>query len=196
MIKKILLGLLILVVGIIIVSRFQPDTYTVERTGLIAAPPSAVFAQINDFHNWEKFNPWDDLDSNMVHTYDGPQSGVGAKFHWSGENAGEGNMTIVESMPDDHLKVDMEFIEPFAGKAVTAFKLVPDGEATKLTWSMTGENNFFSKIMSLFMSMDKMIGSQYEKGFARMNSYAASMAKPATPVIPMPMDTTATDTAH
>jgi len=176
MLKKILLGLVAIIAIIVIISRFQPDTYTVERTGTVAAPPSVVFAQITDFHNWEKFNPWRDLDTNMVMSYSGEERGVGAKYHWAGNSdAGKGDMTIVEARPDEYIKVDLHFIEPFEGNAINEFRLAQVGTDTKLTQSMTGEHNFFSKIMCVFTSMDKMIGPMYEEGFKRMNTVMRGM---------------------
>lgn len=184
MIKKILIGLAVIVVGIIIVSRFQPEDYAVERTGTIAAPPSVVFAQITDFHNWEKFNPWRDLDTNMVLSYEGPESGVGAKYHWVSDDAGKGTMSITEAIPAELVKIDMAFVEPMESKADVQFKLVPDGAGTKLTWSMTGKHNFLGRILCVFMDMDKMVGEQYEKGFERMNKAFAGLSAdvPSEPI--------------
>lgn len=171
MIKKILLVLAAIIGIILIVAAFQPDTYTVERKGTVAAPPMVVFMHINDFHQWPRFNPWHDLDSNMTYSYEGPETGVGSAVIWSGNsNAGKGKMTLVETRPDEYAKIDMHFMEPFDGKAVTEFALKPDAAGTEVTWTMTGQQNYFSKIICLFMSMDKMIGEQYEKGFAKMNA--------------------------
>jgi len=170
MFKKILLGLLALVLLIIIASRFQPDSYTVERTGIIAAPPPVVYAQLIDFRNWDQFNPWRDLDTNMVLTFTGPEHGVGAQYHWVGNsNAGKGSMTISEARPHEQVKVDLHFIEPFEGHAVTEYLLAPADGGTVLTQRMTGEHNFLSRIMCLFTSMDKAIGPMFEVGLERMN---------------------------
>lgn len=170
MLIKILLGLAVIVAGIIIASRFQPDTYTVERTGTIAAPPGVVFAQLTNFRNFVKFDPCMELDTATVFTYEGPESGVGAKYHWASKAAGKGSMVITEATPNKEVKFDMHTIEPWESHGTSGFKIVPDGDGTKLTWSMRGEHNFISKIMCLFTSMDKMIGGQYEKGFERMNT--------------------------
>ncbi len=169
MLKKILLVLAIIIIGIIVVSRIQPDAYTVEREASIDAPPEVVFAHVNDFHKWQQFNAWADTDPNAVYTYPGAESGVGAGYHWKGNSdMGEGNMTILESRPNEYVKVDMEFIEPFAGKAITEYMLTPIQGGTQLTQRMTSEHSFFSKIMCLFMDMDKMIGEKFEEGQRRM----------------------------
>ncbi|MEO8590949.1 MAG: SRPBCC family protein [Flavobacteriales bacterium] len=169
MLIKILIGLAVVVICIIIVSRFQANTYTVERTGSIAAPPSVVYAQLIDFHNWVKFDPCIEQDNKVAFTYQGPARGVGAMYTWESKTIGTGSMTIAEVTPNEEVKMDMHVLKPWESNAKTAFKIAPHGNGTKLTWSMTGEHNFISKIMCLFTSMDKMIGDQYEKGFERMN---------------------------
>ncbi len=175
MLIKILIGLAVIVVGIIILSRFQANTYTVERTGTIAAPPSVVYAQIIDFHNWVKFDPCIEQDSSTAFTYEGPASGVGAKYTWESKTIGSGSMTIAEVTPNEEVKLDQHTLKPWDSKSKTAFKIAPHGNSTKLTWSMTGEHNFISKVMCMFTSMDKMIGVQYEKGLERMNTAFAGL---------------------
>lgn len=177
MLIKILIGLAVVVVIIIVVSRFQENTYTVARTGSIMAPPSVVYAQLIDFHNWVKFDPCIEQDSSTIFSYEGPASGVGAKYMWESRTIGTGSMTITEVKPNEAVLMDQHTLKPWNSKSKTAFKIAPDGNGTKLTWSMTGEHNFFSKIMSLFMSMDKMIGSQYERGFERMNKGFAGLGE-------------------
>ena len=176
MLIKILIVLAVVVVGIIILSRFQANTYSVERTGIIAAPPSVVYAQIIDFHNWVKFDPCIEQDSNTAFTYQGPANGVGAMYTWESKTIGTGNMTIAEVTPNEEVKMDQHTLKPWDSKSKTAFKMAPHGNGTKLTWSMTGEHNFISKVMCVFTSMDKMIGGQYERGLERMNQAFAGLS--------------------
>src|SRR5688572_30204538 len=82
MIKKILLALLAVIVIILIVAAFQPSTFHVERSAVVQAPPSVVYATVNDFHNWSQFNPWQELDTNAKVSFEGPMNGTGAKFNW------------------------------------------------------------------------------------------------------------------
>ena len=100
MLKKILAGVALVLVILLIVVALQPSDFRVVRSTTIAAPPAAVFAQVNDFRRWEAWNPWGKIDPAMKHSYEGPASGVGAVYHWAGNNeVGEGRMTIVESRP-------------------------------------------------------------------------------------------------
>jgi hypothetical protein len=169
------LGALVLVfLGIV---AMQPDDFRVTRSGVISAPPPAVFAQVNDFHNWEAWNPWGKIDPAMNQTYEGEPAGVGAIYSWIGNaNVGEGRMTITESHPSDRIRIKLEFMKPFAATHAAEFTFKPEGEQTAVTWSMAGKKNFASKGIGLFMSMDKMIGDQFDKGLADMKAVVEAQA--------------------
>ena len=169
MIKKILLAIVVIVVAILGVASFQPDTYSVTRTATIAAPPAAVYAQVADFHKWEAWSPWEKLDPNMTRTHSGAPSGAGAKYGWVGNSdAGSGEMTILKAEPASLVEVDLHFIEPFESKALTTFALAPAGDGTEVTWSMRGDANLLTKVMCLFKSMDAMIGPDFERGLSQL----------------------------
>ena len=182
MIKKILLGIVIVVVLLIaigaIVVALQPAHYQVERSATINAPAPIVFAQVNDFHKWEAWSPWAKLDPNIKQTYEGPPSGTGAMYSWTGNNqVGEGKMTITDSRPSELVKIKLEFLKPFAATSATDFVFTPQGNQTNVKWIMAGDNNFIGKAFSLVMSMDKAVGGDFERGLAQMKSVAESTAK-------------------
>ena len=178
--KYILIGLLVLVALFLIVVALQPSSFRVARSTTIAAPPSVVFAQVNDFHKWSAWNPWDKIDPAMKRTYEGAPSGAGAIYAWVGNSdVGEGKMTITESRPGELVRINMEFFKPMAGTSTTEFTFAPEGGGTLVTWTMFGENNFAGKAMCLFMNMDTMIGGQFEKGLADMKKAAESAAATA-----------------
>ncbi|MBC7821650.1 MAG: SRPBCC family protein [Planctomycetaceae bacterium] len=70
----------------------------------------------------------------------------------------------------DLIRIKLEFLKLFAATNVAEFTFEPDGHQTVVTWSMTGKNNFFFKMFGLLMSMDKMVGGDFEKGLANMKS--------------------------
>ncbi|HTI72188.1 MAG TPA: SRPBCC family protein [Candidatus Limnocylindria bacterium] len=178
MLKKILLGLVVIIAIFLAVVAFQPANFNVTRTTTIAAPVSAVFGQVNDFHNWPNWSPWAKLDPAMKDSYDGPVSGTGAHYQWSGDSkVGKGAMTITESRANELVRIKLEFIEPFAAVNTADFAFKSEGNQTTVTWSMYGENNFLSKAMCLFVSMDKMVGGDFEKGLAQMKSTSEAAAK-------------------
>jgi len=175
MLKKTLLTLAavaaVLIVGFFIVVVMQPNEFHIERSATMAAPPEAVFVQVNDFHNWEAWSPWLEVDPAAKSTFEGPSAGDGAIFRWAGNaEVGEGSMTIVESKPHELVRINLHFVKPFEDTALTEFTLKPDGDKTAVTWSMDGKNNFMSKAICLFMDMDEMIGGKYEQGLAKMKT--------------------------
>jgi uncharacterized protein YndB with AHSA1/START domain len=187
MIKKLILGLLaVIVIGVIalvVVISTQPSQFKVTRSSTFDAPPETVFAQVNDFHNWAAWSPWEKLDPNMKRTITGPPSGKGATYAWTGnDQVGEGKMTITESKPNDSIKIDLEFIKPFAQKSITDFTLKPEGGKTTMTWTMAGDNNFISKAFCMVMDMDKMIGADFEKGLNQLKPIVESAPRPSAQV--------------
>jgi polyketide cyclase/dehydrase/lipid transport protein len=173
MIVKTLIALAGVVVVVVVVVASRPAGFHVARTARIAAKPPAVFAQVNDFHKWDAWNPWAKLDPAMKQSYEGTPAGVGAVYSWAGNSqVGEGRMTLTESRPSDLIRIKMEFLKPFAGTSTAEFTFRPEGDHTVVTWSMEGRNNFMAKAIHLVMNMDKMIGGQFEKGLAQMKAVA------------------------
>jgi hypothetical protein len=178
MLTKILIIVALIIIVLLIVIAMQAPSYTVVRNASMAAPPPAVFAQVNDFHNWEAWSPWAKLDPSMKQSFQGAPAGTGAIYSWVGnKKVGEGRMTITESRPSDLVRIKLEFIKPFASTADTEFTFKPDGNQTAVTWTMSGQKNFMSKAFGLFMNMDKMIGRDFEKGLAQMKAVLETKAK-------------------
>jgi hypothetical protein len=171
-----------LIVVFLIAVALQPAEYHVERSASIAAPPAAVFPHVNDFRKWDAWSPWAKLDPNAKAAFEGPEAGAGAVFRWAGnEEVGEGSMTIVESRPDEFLRIKLAFIKPFEDAADVAFTFEPQEDRTLVTWSMSGKNNFIGRAMCLFMDLDAMIGKDYEQGLANLKKVVeAEPAAPAT----------------
>lgn len=160
------------------VVAIQSPEYRVTRSGMINAPASVVFDQINDFHHWAVWSPWGKLDPGMKVSYAGPDAGVGAVHSWVGNSdVGEGKMTITESRPAELVGIRLEFIKPFASTTKTEFTLKPQGGGVLVTWSMSGEKGFIEKAVCLVQSMDKMIGPDFERGLAQLKTVAESGAK-------------------
>jgi len=180
--KKILMVLVVLILAAVLFVATRPNEYRVERSATFAAPPAAVFAQIDDFHHWADWSPWEKLDPQMQKSFGGAASGVGAEYHWVGnDKVGEGRMTITESQPNDKVAIKLEFLKPFPSTSVATFTLAPDGPGTRVTWAMDGKHNFMSKAMCVFVSMDKMVGGDFERGLATLGTVAAAAAMESAP---------------
>jgi len=178
MLKKTLIVIGVIIVVFVIIVALQPAEFHVARTATVAAPAEVVFAQVNELRKWEAWSPWVKIDPAMKQTYEGPASGTGAISRWAGNNqVGEGSMTITESRPSELIRFNLEFIKPMAGTSTAEFSFKPEGNQTTVTWSMSGKNNFIAKAMCLFMSMDKMVGGQFEKGLAQIKTIAEAAPK-------------------
>lgn len=171
MLKKILLVIAVLIIGLVIFIAIQPADFTITRSATMAAPPAEVFAQVNNFKNWETWSPWEKMDPNLKRTYGGPESGEGATYAWAGDsNVGEGNMTITESKLDELVVIRLEFIKPMAATNTTEFTFKQEGEGTAVTWTMSGNNNFVGKAFSLVMDIEEMVGGQFNQGLSNLKA--------------------------
>ena len=173
MLKTLGIVVLLAVAALLAVIATRPDSFRVERSADLAAPPEAVFALIDDLRQWPRWSPWEKLDPGMEKTYDGPPSGVGASYSWKGNaEVGAGRLTIVESQSAELVRVKLEFFAPFVGTNEARFDLAPTATGTNVRWSVEGENGFAAKAISLVMDMDQMMGDFFEQGLADLGSAA------------------------
>lgn len=149
----------------------KPDISRVERGTRIAARPEVIFDHIDDLHRWTAWSPWEDKDPNLKRSYEGAPRGVGAVYGWEGDrNVGKGRMEIVASTAPSSVRVQLDFLAPFEARSMAEFTLVPEGDATKVVWTMEGPRPYPMKVMSLFLDMDGMIGRDFETGLARLKA--------------------------
>lgn len=182
--QRILIGLGVvatLILLFVIVVATRPSEFRISRSTAIAAPPEIVFEQVNNLRNWDGWSPWAKLDPNAKHSFDGPEEGEGAAFLWSGnDKIGEGDMKIVESEPPKLVRMKLHFVRPMEDTCDTEFTFQPQGKETKITWTMSGKQNFVGKAICMFMNMDKMVGDQFNEGLGSMKQIAEAKAKAAS----------------
>jgi uncharacterized protein YndB with AHSA1/START domain len=172
----VVIGALIVIAlaAILVVASRKPDHFRIERSATINASPETIFALINDFQQWRSWSPWETRDPALRRTYSGAQSGKGAVYDWEGNrNVGAGRMEIMESAAPSKIVIKLDFIKPFEGHNTAEFTLSGGANATVVNWAMTGPSIFFSKVMQVFMSFDRMIGKDFEAGLANLNRLAA-----------------------
>jgi hypothetical protein len=138
----------------------------------MAAPPERALAQVNDFHAWKNWSPWEAREPGLKRTFSGASAGTGAVYAWSGRELGEGRMTIESSEPPARVSIKLEFLKPFTATNSATYSFVPVPGGTRVTWAMDGANNFVGKAFQLFVNMDRHIGADFERGLARMKSLA------------------------
>ena len=147
------------------------DTFTVEREADILAAPDEIHAALVDFREWQHWSPWEGLDPSMERSYSGPPSGVGTAYAWKGNRkVGAGRMEITGDKPNE-VALALEFERPWKSKNTTTFRLRPDGDRTHVTWTMVGPRTLGHKVIGVFVSMDKLVGKDFEKGLAQLRQY-------------------------
>jgi len=173
MLKKIGIALVVIVVAILGFAATRPDTFRVQRSATVKAPPEKIFPLIDDFRRWTAWSPWEKVDPAMKRSYDGAPSGKGAAYAWDGNgDVGAGRMEIVESTPSSRIAIKLDFVRPLEGHNVAEFTLQPVADGTTVTWAMYGPAPFLSKLMQVFFSMDAMIGGAFETGLADLKTIA------------------------
>jgi uncharacterized protein YndB with AHSA1/START domain len=173
MIKTIAILLALLIAALLIYAAIKPDSFRIERTTTINAPPDKVFSLINDFHQWEAWSPWEKIDPALKRTYSGASSGKGAIYEWNGnKEIGHGRMEITESAPPSKIALKLDFVKPFEAHNTVEFTLATQGDSTTVTQAMYGPSPYISKLMSIFFSMEKMVGEKYEEGLANLKAIA------------------------
>jgi len=181
MAKKILFGVVAVFALFALVTAFQPAGYRISRTASIAAPPAVAYAQVADFHQWERWSPWAKLDAAMKTTYEGQPGAVGSSYYWTGnDKVGEGRMTVTSVAPAQSVAIKLEFLRPFAATNATQFAFAPEGAGTRVTWNMDGnKGGFVGKAFGLFMDFDKLVGGDFEKGLTQLKAVSEAEAQKA-----------------
>src|SRR5436305_4586431 len=157
------------VIIVLILAARKPGKFSVRRDILIVAPPEKIFPLIADFHQWGSWSPYENKDPAMKRTYDGAASGKGAVYAWQGnKNVGSGRMEILEASAPAKIVIKLDFFRPFEGHNTVEFTMQQEANLTRLTWIMHGPAPFISKLMQVFMNIDKMVGKDYEAGLANL----------------------------
>lgn len=173
MLELIALVVIVLLGAFLIYAATRPDSFRVQRSATIKAPPEKIFPLINDLHSMQTWSAWEKMDPGMKRTYSGASSGPGAAYAWAGNRQiGEGRMEIIESSPPSKITLRMDFFKPFAAVNTLEFTLQPDGEATRVTEAFFGPSPFLSKVMGILCNMDKMVGGKFDESLAELKSIA------------------------
>ncbi len=172
----IVVGLLVVVVAALLgYAAIKPDAFRIQRSASLKAAPDKIFALINDFHRWGSWSPWEKLDPALKRTYSGAANGLGTVYEWEGnKKVGKGRMEITESFPPSKVTIKLDFLKPFEAHNTAEFTLDGQGDSTNVTWTMDGRQPYMFKVMSLFFSMDKMVGKDFETGLANLKSLTES----------------------
>lgn len=165
----ILAGIVLLV---ILLALIAPKTYDVSRSVVIAKPRSEVFAYLKSLKKQDEWSPWSKKDPDMKKEFRGTDGEVGAVSYWNGnKEVGEGEQEITKIIDGERVESELRFLKPWKSTS-NAYMVAEDAEngGTRVTWGFSGNNKFPMSIMMLFMSMDKMVGKDFEEGLANLKA--------------------------
>jgi uncharacterized protein YndB with AHSA1/START domain len=171
-----------IIVGIIVVGALgvvlyalatQPNTFRVERAMTINAPAEKIFAIVTDLRRGAEWSPYEKKDLAMKKTFSGPATGPGSQLAWDGNSdVGAGTLTIADAKAPSRVVLKLDMTRPMEGHNTIEYDLAPESGGTKMTWSMHGPMNIVSKVMCTFMSLDKMVGKDFEQGLQNLKAIA------------------------
>jgi len=173
MLKIIAIVVILLLVALLGFAATKPDMFRVQRATSIKAPPEKIYALLSDLRGWDAWSPYEKRDPDMKRIHSGAASGKGAVYEWDGNRqVGKGRMEITEVSPPSKITIKLDFMKPFEAHNTAEFTLEPKGDATSVTWAMYGPMPFVSKVMSVFIDMDTMIGKDFETGLGNLKAVA------------------------
>jgi uncharacterized protein YndB with AHSA1/START domain len=168
-ITAIVLALAIAIV--LVLAATKPATFSVQRVTSIKAPAEKIFPLINDFHQWKSWSPYENRDPGMKRSYSGAANGKGAVYGWEGnKNVGSGRMEILDATQPSKIVIKLDFFAPIEGHNTAEFTMLPQNDGTLVTWLMHGPASFMSKVMQVFMNLDRMIGKDFEAGLVNLKN--------------------------
>ena len=165
--------LVVAIAIVLILAAIKPGRFSVRRDIVVRAPAEKIFPLIADFHQWGSWSPYENKDPVMKRTYAGTANGKGAVYAWEGnKNVGSGRMEITDAPAPSKVVIKLDFLVPFEAHNTAEFTMLPQGDGTKLSWLMHGPAPFISKLMQVFMNIDKMVGKDFEVGLANLKKLA------------------------
>jgi len=174
---KIIGIILLAIIGICLIAvLMQPSQGHIEKSIVINAPASSVFAEVSDFEKFNVWSPWAKMDPEAKQTVEGPAASVGHKMAWNGPKTGTGEQWIEKIIENEYVKNGMKF----GGSETTfynEFILTPQGEGTKITWTYDGANEGLSG-KAMWLVMGSMMGDQFEQGLNDLKQIVESKPAP------------------
>ncbi len=168
MLKIIAIIIALAIAAVLIYAATQPDSFRMERSITIKAPPEKISAYLTDFKQWAAWSPWENKDPAMKRTYSGSSTGMGSVYDWTGNNnVGTGRMEVTGIQPNK-VTIKLDFLKPFEAHNTAEFTLEPQSEGTKVVWAMFGPAHYMNKVMNVVVGMDKMVGPDFEAGLAKL----------------------------
>lgn len=174
-----IIGIVALVIAVLLIAVLayvatRPDTFRIQRTKAINAPPEKIFPLIEDLRAHTAWSPFE-KDPAMKRAHSGASRGKGAVYEWEGNRqVGRGRIAITDSTPSSKVTMALDMFTPFQAHNTVEFSMEPGSAVatTNVTWAMHGRQPYMAKLFSTFVNCDKMVGSQFEEGLAKLKALA------------------------
>jgi hypothetical protein len=151
----------------------RPDEFRVERRLRIAASAETLWPLVGELRGFNRWNPYERKDPLIRSAYSGPPHGVGSRYDWDSRQVGSGSLELVGQQPGRAVQMKLDVIKPFEAHNQAEFSLQPTADgATEVSWRMHGPATFVSKLMGLFIDMDRMVGRDFEDGLQNLRRLA------------------------
>ncbi|SHJ46205.1 Polyketide cyclase / dehydrase and lipid transport [Reichenbachiella agariperforans] len=176
-VKILIQTVVILLLLVALVGWLLPSEMAISRKTNIDAPASQIYEVVNNLKVSQEWSPWYKIDpDSTVYTFEGPESGIGAKMSWTSNNPeiGNGSQKIIESNKPTLVKYEMTF-EGFEKPSYASFIIVESGGQSQVEWNYEGDVgvNPFYHYMTLMM--DGMLGPYYEQGLQDLKTMVENM---------------------
>jgi hypothetical protein len=160
----------VVLAGILLYAATLPDDFRVSRSARINATPEKIFPLIANLREFDTWNPFARQDPGIKITYAGPDSGPGAKSTFEDNRVGKGQLEIAGAVSPSQVDMILQMEKPIAARNKIAFVLKPDGAATDVSWTMSGDRPYIGKVIAAVVSMDRMVGTPFEQGLAALKA--------------------------
>jgi hypothetical protein len=161
--KKILFGLLILIVVVLIAGLFMANEFAIEREVAINKPKDEVFAYVKSLKNQNNYSKWALVEPGMKKSFRGTDGTVGFVSAWEGDKVGKGEQEIRNIAEGQQIDYELRFEKPFKSTAHTHMttEALSEGQ-TKVKWGFSGSNKYPMNVMNGLMKWS--LGNDLQKG--------------------------------
>ncbi len=169
----VVLGIAVLAFLTYVITR--PAQFRYERSDIIVAPPEKVFPYLSHFKLGEQWSPYEKIDPKMRKTFSGTDGQEGAVMEFDGnKEAGSGKLEMLKILPNQSVDIRLTMLKPFYAENLVQYKLTTEPAGTRFTWTMSGQNGFLGKLISVIIDCDKMIAGQFSKGISNLKTVIES----------------------
>lgn len=185
LVRRAAVAVVVMVVVGVAVGVALPRRWSVERSVVIAGPPSRIHPYVSSLKRWSEWSPWTkERDAVARFNLSGPESGVGAGSSWLGPVVGRGSIVIVEDDPKSGVTLE-ERLESETPNATGRLSYAREGASTRVTW--TDEGTLPSSAGGFYRGqVERAIGADLERALAKLKATveALPLAVEAPPTAP------------